>query len=128
MRDGVSRLHPAYKVHRPMAYSDVLTQANSAQMDLLGESVTYARGTTETSIKAIPEAQRELDDWQEGGAFVESRTWHVLKSDLEDASLDPPKAYDTITDGSGTVWTVKDRTENAGMYELMCERNIRPMP
>jgi len=112
-----------------MGFSDVLTQGNNAQMDMLGESVTYARGSTEASTKAIPEAQRELDDWQEGGSsFVESRIWHVLKSALDDESLDPPKVYDTITDASGTVWTVKDRTENAGMYELTCERNIRPVP
>ena len=112
-----------------MGFSDVLTQGNSAQMELLGESVTYARESTEISITAIPEAARELDDWkEEGSSFVESRIWHVLKSDLDDASLDPPKVYDTITDASGTVWTVKDRTENAGMYELTCERNIRPMP
>jgi hypothetical protein len=112
-----------------MGFPEILTQGNSAQMELLGQVVTYTRGSTEISIRAIPEAQRELDDWQEGvSSFVESRIWHVLKTDLEDASLDPPKAYDTITDASGTVWTVKDRTENAEMYELMCERNIRPMP
>jgi len=111
-----------------MGFAEILTQGNSAQMELLGQTVTYTRGSTEISIKAIPEAQRELDDWQEGGAFVESRIWHVLKSALDDESLDPPKIYDTITDASGTVWTVKDRTENAEMYELMCERNIRPMP
>ena len=104
-----------------------------SDVDLLfadfGETVTYKRGTTELEVQAVPEAnQLDKERTQEGIPDVyENQCFFYIAVAALESTFGEPQRNDTIIDGDGRTWTVKDRQKNLGLYKLLCVRDLRPM-